>query len=113
MRNMPLDTDVDRVELAAVTHGFVGADLEYLCKEERRIKCLRRLLPELNLEEEKLGPETLEKLVITMSDFEGALKDVMPSAMREVYLNPLMSNGQTSVGLKKSNVNYRKQWNGH
>ena len=87
MRNMPLDTDVDQDRVAAVTHGFVGADLEYLCKEGA-MKCLRRLLPELNLEEEKLAPETLEKLVITMSDFEGALKDVMPSAMREVYLEP-------------------------
>ena len=87
MRNMPLDTDVDQDRVAAVTHGFVGADLEYLCKEAA-MKCLRRLLPELNLEEEKLAPETLEKLVITMSDFEGALKDVMPSAMREVYLEP-------------------------
>ena len=50
------------------------------------MKCLRRLLPELNLEDEKLAPEVLYKLVITMGDFEGAIKDVMPSAMREVYL---------------------------
>ncbi|MGB7636603.1 MAG: AAA family ATPase, partial [Nitrososphaeraceae archaeon] len=84
-RNMPLDTDVNQERMAAVTHGFVGADLEYLCKEAA-MKCLRRLLPELNLEEEKLAPEVLDKLIITMSDFESALKDVMPSAMREVYL---------------------------
>ena len=45
-RNMPLDTDVDQDKVAAVTHGFVGADLEYLCKEAA-MKCLRRLLPEL------------------------------------------------------------------
>jgi transitional endoplasmic reticulum ATPase len=84
-RNMPLDTDVDQDRVAAVTHGFVGADLEYLCKEAA-MKCLRRLLPELNLEDEKLAPEVLDKLIITMSDFESAIKDVMPSAMREVYL---------------------------
>ena len=84
-RNMPLDTDVDQDRVAAVTHGFVGADLEYLCKEAA-MKCLRRLLPELNLEDEKLAPEVLDKLIITMNDFESALKDVMPSAMREVYL---------------------------
>ena len=84
-RNMPLDTDVNQERIAAVTHGFVGADLEYLCKEAA-MKCLRRLLPELNLEDEKLAPEVLDKLIITMSDFESALKDVMPSAMREVYL---------------------------
>jgi transitional endoplasmic reticulum ATPase len=86
-RNMPLDTDVDQDKVAAVTHGFVGADLEYLCKEAA-MKCLRRLLPELNLEDEKIPPETLEKLIITMSDFENAVKEVTPSAMREVYLEP-------------------------
>src|SRR5256884_311359 len=83
--NMPLDTDVDQDRVAAVTHGFVGADLEYLCKEAA-MKCLRRLLPELNLEDEKIPPETLEKLVITMNDFDNAIKEIMPSAMREVYL---------------------------
>ena len=85
--NMPLDTDVDQDKIAAITHGFVGADLEYLCKEAA-MKCLRRLLPELNLEDEKLAPDVLNKLIITMNDFENAIKDVMPSAMREVYLEP-------------------------
>ncbi|HZC49316.1 MAG TPA: AAA family ATPase, partial [Nitrososphaeraceae archaeon] len=84
-RNMPLDTDVDQDRVAAVTHGFVGADLEYLCKEAA-MKCLRRLLPELNLEDEKLAPETLDKLIVSNNDFENAIRDVMPSAMREVYL---------------------------
>src|SRR4026209_2604383 len=84
-RNMPLDTDVEQDRIAAVTHGFVGADLEYLCKEAA-MKCLRRLLPELNLEDEKLSPEVLNKLIVTKSDFENAVKEVTPSAMREVYL---------------------------
>jgi transitional endoplasmic reticulum ATPase len=84
-RNMPLDPDVDQQRIAAVTHGFVGADLEYLCKEAA-MKCLRRLLPELNLEEEKLQPATLDKLIITQNDFDQAVRDVMPSAMREVFL---------------------------
>ena len=84
-RNMPLDPDVNQEKIASVTHGFVGADLEYLCKEAA-MKCLRRLLPELNLEDEKIPPETLEKLIITKSDFDNAIKEVMPSAMREVYL---------------------------
>ncbi|MDR4511558.1 MAG: CDC48 family AAA ATPase [Nitrososphaeraceae archaeon] len=86
-RNMPLDTDVDQDKIAGITHGFVGADLEYLCKEAA-MKCLRRLLPQLNLEDEKLAPDVLNKLIITMSDFEHAIKDVLPSAMREVYLEP-------------------------
>src|SRR6266487_1626713 len=84
-RNMPLDTDVEQDKVAAVTHGFVGADLEYLCKEAA-MKCLRRLLPELNLEDEKLSPEVLNKLIVTRADFENAVKEVTPSAMREVYL---------------------------
>ena len=79
------DKIVDVERLAAVTHGFVGADLEYLCKEAA-MKTLRRNLPDIKLEEDRLSPETLDKLVVTMQDFEGALKDVMPSAMREVYL---------------------------
>jgi transitional endoplasmic reticulum ATPase len=94
-RHMPLaqnddkhgtaDKIVDLEKLAAVTHGFVGADLEYLCKEAA-MKTLRRNLPDIKLEEDRLSPETLDKLIVTMEDFEGALKDVMPSAMREVYL---------------------------
>src|SRR5919198_1203102 len=83
--SMPLDSDVNMEKIAAVTHGFVGADLEYLCKEAA-MRCLRRLLPELNLQDEKISPETLSKLVVTMNDFEFATRDVMPSAMREVYL---------------------------
>jgi len=86
-RNMPLNGDVDQDKIAAVTHGFVGADLEYLCKEAA-MKCLRRLLPELNLEDEKVPPETLEKLIITMNDFQYAIREITPSAMREVYVEP-------------------------
>jgi transitional endoplasmic reticulum ATPase len=88
-RNMPLatgdDDQVDVERISAVTHGFVGADLEGLCKEGA-MKCLRRLLPELNMEDEKLHPDVLNKLIVTMSDFKNAIKEVMPSAMREVYL---------------------------
>src|SRR2546428_12035889 len=84
-RHMPLQQDVDIERLAAVSHGFVGADLEYLCKEAA-MKTLRRMLPELKLEEDRLSPEVLDKLIVTAEDFENALKDVMPSAMREVYL---------------------------
>jgi transitional endoplasmic reticulum ATPase len=84
-KHTPADEEVDIVRLAAVTHGFVGADLEYLCKEAA-MKTLRRNLPEIKLEEDRLSPETLDKLIVTMVDFEDALRDVMPSAMREVYL---------------------------
>jgi transitional endoplasmic reticulum ATPase len=86
-RNMPLDKDVDQDKIAAVTHGFVGADLEYLCKEAA-MKCLRRLLPELNLHDEKVSPETLQKLIIEKNDFENAIREITPSALREVYVEP-------------------------
>jgi transitional endoplasmic reticulum ATPase len=84
-RHMPLEDDVDLKKMAAVTHGYVGADLEYLCKEAA-MKALRRLLPEIKLEEEKIPPEVLNKLQVNMKDFEEALKEITPSAMREVYL---------------------------
>src|ERR1700756_262872 len=87
-RNMPLLQDVDSDKIAAISHGYVGADLEYLCKEAA-MKCLRRLLPELNLEDEKLPPETLDKLIVNEDDFQNALKEVTPSGMREVFIeNP-------------------------
>ncbi len=87
-RNMPLSEDVDMKKISAVSHGYVGADLEYLCKEAA-MKCLRRLLPVLNLEEEKLPPETLDKLIVNHEDFQKALIEVTPSGMREVFIeNP-------------------------
>ena len=95
-RNMPLAADehefpVNIEKIAAVSHGYVGADLEYLCKEAA-MKCLRRLLPELNLEEEKIPPETLDKLVVNGDDFKKALVEVTPSGMREVFIeNPDVS----------------------
>jgi len=87
-RNMPLDEDVNLDKISSVSHGYVGADLEYLCKEAA-MKCLRRLLPVLNLEEEKLPPETLDKLIVNHEDFQKALIEVTPSGMREVFIeNP-------------------------
>ena len=90
-RNMPLSDDVNLDKIAGVSHGYVGADLEYLCKEAA-MKCLRRLLPELNLEDEKLPPETLEKLIVNGEDYQHALREVTPSGMREVFIeNPDVS----------------------
>ncbi len=87
-RNMPLSDDVNVDKISAISHGYVGADLEYLCKEAA-MKCLRRLLPILNLEEEKIPPETLDKLIVNHEDFTKALIEVTPSGMREVFIeNP-------------------------
>ena len=87
-RNMPLTDEVRLDKVAGLSHGYVGADLEYLCKEAA-MKCLRRLLPELNLEDEKIPAETLDKLVVNSDDFNRALVEVTPSGMREVFIeNP-------------------------
>ncbi|MEK6941837.1 MAG: LAGLIDADG family homing endonuclease, partial [archaeon] len=72
-------------ELAAQLHGFVGADLEALAKEAA-MKALRRYLPRFNLEEETIPPEVLEELEVNKADFTEALKDVQPSALREVTI---------------------------
>jgi len=85
-RNMPLAKDVNLDELAAITHGFVGADVASLCKEAAMV-ALRRVLPKLKLDEmEEVPREVLEQLVITKRDFFEALKVVRPSAMREVLV---------------------------
>ncbi len=85
-RNMPLADDVDLKELADVTHGFVGADAEGLCKEAA-MSVLRRVLPQFNFKDDEAIPkEILEKLIVYKSDFKEALKLVRPSAMREVLI---------------------------
>ena len=85
-RNMPLSKNVNLKQLAEITHGFVGADLAALTKEAA-MTLLRRLLPDLKLDEEESIPkEVLEKLKITMKDFKEALRVVRPSALREVFV---------------------------
>jgi transitional endoplasmic reticulum ATPase len=85
-RNMPLSDNVKLNEIANITHGFVGADLAALAKEAAMI-VLRRVLPDLKLEEENAIPtELLDQLRINQEDFISALKVVRPSAMREVLV---------------------------
>jgi transitional endoplasmic reticulum ATPase len=84
-RGMPLTEDVNLESIAKVTHGFVGADLEALSKEAA-MRSLRRVLPEINMEQNKIPVEVLNKIKITNEDFQNALKDVQPSAMREVQI---------------------------
>jgi transitional endoplasmic reticulum ATPase len=84
-RGMPLTGDVSLESIAKVTHGFVGADLEALSKEAA-MRSLRRILPEINLEQPKIPAEILNKIKITKQDFDEALRDVQPSAMREVLV---------------------------
>ncbi|HTY43668.1 MAG TPA: CDC48 family AAA ATPase [Patescibacteria group bacterium] len=84
-RGMPLTKNVNLVDLASVTHGFVGADLEALAKEAA-MNVLRSQLNKIKLEEEAIPPEILENLVVRQEDFTEALKVVRPSAMREVLV---------------------------
>jgi len=84
-RGMPLAEDVNLNELAELTVGFVGADLEALCKEAA-MHALRRILPEIDIESEEIPQDVLENLKVTMEDFLEALKNIEPSAMREVLV---------------------------
>ena len=84
-RGMPIDQKVDLKQISKTTHGFVGADLEVLAKEAA-MKSLRRILPEIDYDEEKISSEILEKIQITSDDFRDALKEVSPSALREVQV---------------------------
>ena len=84
-RGMPLTEDVNLESIAKVTHGFVGADLEALSKEAA-MRSLRRILPEINLEQPKIPAEILNKIKITKQDFDEALRDIQPSALREVLV---------------------------
>jgi transitional endoplasmic reticulum ATPase len=82
-RGMPLTGDVDLKVLAERTHGYTGADLAALCRETA-MKALRRYLPEINLEEERIPPSVLEKMEVRMDDFMNGFKEITPTAMREV-----------------------------
>ncbi|MBY9001200.1 MAG: AAA family ATPase, partial [Candidatus Heimdallarchaeota archaeon] len=83
-RGMPLEKDVDLNRLADLTHGFVGADISALVKESA-MQSLRRMLPELNLEEE-IPMEVLQKIHVINDDFRNALRTIEPSALREVFV---------------------------
>jgi transitional endoplasmic reticulum ATPase len=84
-RGMPLAEDVDLKKLSEMSHGYTGADLAALCRETA-MKALRRYLPQINLEEERIPPSVLEKMEVKMEDFMNAYKEVTPTAMREVYI---------------------------
>jgi transitional endoplasmic reticulum ATPase len=84
-RGMPLDEKVDLQKFSKITHGFVGADLEILAKEAA-MRSLRRIMPEIDLDQEKISTEILQKIRITGEDFKEALKEVRPSALREVLV---------------------------
>ena len=83
-RGMPLASDVDLQKLAEITHGFVGADLEALSREAA-MTVLRKLMPKIEFDAEYIPYEMLSELQVTMDDFLEALKEIEPSAIREVF----------------------------
>lgn len=84
VRNMPLDDSVDLESLADQTNGFVGADINALCRESA-MKALRRYLPDIGLKE-GIPKGLVDQMIVLGEDFEGALRDIEPSAMREVLV---------------------------
>ncbi len=84
-RGMPLSEDINLQELAARLHGYTGADIKALCREAA-MKALRRCLPEIELEGERISPEILESMVISDRDFKEGMKEIIPTAMREFYV---------------------------
>src|SRR3989304_4228039 len=99
-RNMPLAEDIDLKRLKDVTHGYTGADMASLCREAA-MKALRRYIPEFNLEEERIPPEILEKMVVKMDDFLSAYREITPTAMREVYVEVPQVHWNEVGGLKQ------------
>ncbi|MDH2901398.1 MAG: CDC48 family AAA ATPase [archaeon] len=99
-RGMPLAEGLDLKRLASSTHGFVGADLEALAKEAA-MRSLRRVLPQIDLEKESIPAEVLNKIIVTMDDFQDALTEVEPSAMREVLVEVPNVHWSDIGGLKE------------
>ena len=110
-RGMPLADGIDLDRYAENTHGFVGADLESLTKEAA-MNSLRRIRPELDLEEDEIDAEVLEALRVTESDFKDALKGITPSAMREVFVEVPDVSWEQVGGLEDTKERLREtiQW---
>src|ERR671921_46674 len=106
-RGMPLDGGVNLPELARRTYGFVGADLAALVREAA-IEAVRRIMPQINLEEGTIPHEVIENLSVTRGDFEQALKRVQPSAMREVMVEAPQVRWDDVGGLDKARDRLRE-----
>ena len=110
-RGMPLVEGIDLDKYAENTHGFVGADIEQLTKEAA-MNALRRIRPELDLEEDEIDAETLEKLQVTENDFKQAMKGIEPSALREVFVEVPDITWEDVGGLEETKERLREtiQW---
>ena len=110
-RGMPLADGVDLDQYAESTHGFVGADLESLAKEGA-MNALRRLRPQLDLEQEQIDADVLESMRVTEEDLKEALKGIEPSALREVFVEVPDVTWEDVGGLEDTKERLREtiQW---
>ncbi|MFB6185953.1 MAG: CDC48 family AAA ATPase [Halobacteriaceae archaeon] len=110
-RGMPLADEVDLDNYAENTHGFVGADIESLSKEAA-MNALRRIRPEIDLDEEEIDADLLESLQVTNEDFRDALKGIEPSALREVFVEIPDVSWEEVGGLEDTKERLREtiQW---
>ncbi len=100
-KDAALANDIDFARLAQLTPGFVGADLEALCREAAMI-ALRRVLPHIDYQRGYIPYETLVNLNITMADFQAALREIEPSTTREVYVEVSETTWDDIGGLEKT-----------
>lgn len=100
-RGMPLAEDVNLPHLAEITHGFVGADLEALCREAA-MGSLRRIMPDIDFSQHTIPDAQIAHLVVRMSDFLAALREVEPSAIREVFVEVPSVSWQDVGGLSRA-----------
>jgi transitional endoplasmic reticulum ATPase len=82
---MPLADDINLKKLASELHGYTGADIKALCREAA-MKAMKRYLPEIDFESDKISPEVLENMMINNRDFYDGMKEVVPTALREFYV---------------------------
>ena len=110
-RGMPLADGIDLGRYAENTHGFVGADLESLTKEAA-MNALRRIRPELDLEQDEIDAEILESMTVAEADFKDALKGIEPSALREVFVEVPDVTWNSVGGLEDTKERLREtiQW---
>jgi len=106
-RHMPLAQDVDLELLADMTKGYTGADLAALVREAA-MHALRRYLPEIDIEEERIPVEILEKMVVKMEDFLSAFKEITPSGLREIHVEVPEVKWEDIGGLEEAKQELRE-----
>ncbi len=106
-RHMPLAKDVDLEKLSDITHGYTGADLAALVREAA-MHALRRYLPEIDLEQESIPAEILERMEVRMEDFLVAFNEIVPSGLREIYIEVPETRWSDIGGLDEAKMELRQ-----